>query len=120
MDTAGVQVRETEDGAHGRCLAGTVRTQEADHLARRHFEGEIVQGGHVAVRAAQALKFEQTTHSFTLGPVKGATSDGWSGLGERTVIATTCSGWTGWPTAPEASTIRPSTSSCAVQPPGRS
>ena len=53
--TAGGRPQEAEEQAQGRGLAGAVGTEKTEHLARRDFQVEIVEGAEAAVVLGQML-----------------------------------------------------------------
>ena len=61
-DRPGIEIGETEDGPHGRRLAGTVGPEEADDLPGGDLEGEVVESGQLAVGPAQSLQLQRSAH----------------------------------------------------------
>jgi hypothetical protein len=55
---AAVHRGHPDDGPHGGRLAGPVGPQEAEDLARRHGEGQPVQGLHLAVSFGQPVQLK--------------------------------------------------------------
>src|SRR6185312_5591883 len=54
---------ETGEHADGRRLAGAVRAEEAEHLARTHVEGDVIDGREAAERARELLRANGVGHA---------------------------------------------------------
>jgi len=63
-DAAGGCVEEARDDAHRRRLAGAVRAEESEHLARLHLEGQIIYGAQRTILFGQPLTVDHASIPF--------------------------------------------------------